>query len=827
MGSVQKQAPYDPKTLYRFPDVKRCGKVDIFQRIGTCDISWSCDDQETRVCEPVGANRGDSGMKLKVTMTRLGAAALKSSEAADKTAAKSAKAEHTAKSAKYISERGVENMLTAAMRALLKQMPADAPEFLCNFIDSNYGSGKRQKAQKSARESAEVGSAEYYRQNVLPCSQDYFGQLHRRSQWPNRGCQSREAKQKADREALAQKLVTALRTGGMESAMMHLAWQADQAKDLGSFEDFLECFKQKKAEAEEEQLRMHARSTLVEAAQNGGLREVLTDMFADGMQAPKLEELREQMSKVLTSSALDGSLEKMLSKPDELRSAVSNAYSQAHAKPKAGRKQTAAEAKLLPFPSYYRANFKGTSAEVFCRNLFGQQVRPTTQARTLNAMQADLKQAMIAAASDGQQEERREKLKEAMMAAASDGTLQKALALNSLTKDLQATMMSAVDDGSLQSTLAQRAEKQAGKRGFTQMASVGTWLSFVRPDPQKASMDCMKELRLRASGVFGQAYNDGSLEKALKDLGEPTPALSPSQVKMTQALVAAASDGSLHSALARRAGKQADSSSERNLLQSTVMQQCVKVAADERCAKVGRGLLLASMNGSLQDHIHKLAGKSGMVATNTVAASSSSAKPRTSPPAQATPQVQQAPSSAAEETTLPPYLFHKCVEVVGDELRATAARQLLITAMNGDLQKKVACLGGRGGQAEEELPDLASYSNEDQAKLTKIQAGARGFLERQKTHPKNDAKGGKEPAVAALSPFTSYYKRNILQCVACSFPGTEKAAQKGSGAVAAKGVGQGGVEQKHWQVRPSVGTWLRPRRKPCDNATADAFDDGA
>merc|ERR1719454_1248891 len=54
-----------------------------------------------------------------------------------------AKADIAAKSAKYLSERGVEDMLTAAMRSLLKNLPDDAPGYLCQFISSNYGGNSK------------------------------------------------------------------------------------------------------------------------------------------------------------------------------------------------------------------------------------------------------------------------------------------------------------------------------------------------------------------------------------------------------------------------------------------------------------------------------------------------------------------------------------------------------------------------------------------------------------------------------------------------------------------------------------------------------------
>lgn len=186
-ANVQKQAPYDPKTSYRFSEARRSGKVDIYQRIGTCDFNFSGDDQETRVCRALDAHKSDTGMRLKVSMARTAAVP-------EKAGARQVKADSAAKSAKYLSERGVEEMLTCAMRALLKCMPDDAPAFLCDFIETRYGKrkssaptdgGNSPDAKRGAGSlPAPKVNAEYYRGHILKgCGEDYFSMLHSGSGW--------------------------------------------------------------------------------------------------------------------------------------------------------------------------------------------------------------------------------------------------------------------------------------------------------------------------------------------------------------------------------------------------------------------------------------------------------------------------------------------------------------------------------------------------------------------------------------------------------------------------------------------------------------------
>eukprot|EP00421_Protoceratium_reticulatum_P049312 CAMPEP_0168432122 /NCGR_PEP_ID=MMETSP0228-20121227/38731_1 /TAXON_ID=133427 /ORGANISM="Protoceratium reticulatum, Strain CCCM 535 (=CCMP 1889)" /LENGTH=171 /DNA_ID=CAMNT_0008446245 /DNA_START=81 /DNA_END=592 /DNA_ORIENTATION=- len=148
-GDVQKQTQYDAKKLYRFPEARRFGKVDVYRRMGTCDVHWNLDQPESRTCTVLGS-AGDGKVRLKVSMTRPASGLLPGAQEAqdltmptaargpgnafapDARASKSREASVQAK--RYLMENDVEGILTSAMRALLKAMPEDAPKFLCDFI---------------------------------------------------------------------------------------------------------------------------------------------------------------------------------------------------------------------------------------------------------------------------------------------------------------------------------------------------------------------------------------------------------------------------------------------------------------------------------------------------------------------------------------------------------------------------------------------------------------------------------------------------------------------------------------------------------------------
>jgi len=155
VGDVQKQTQYDAKKLYRFPEARRFGKVDIYQRIGTCDLAWGADQPEMRTCKAIGS-QGDTGIKLKLSVARSGGTMQKGTDAIDPTAVKAAKAAQISGKAKvYLQDNDVEGILTGAMRALLKSMPNDAPTFLCNYITHHYNARNR-TGDASAKEAVPV-----------------------------------------------------------------------------------------------------------------------------------------------------------------------------------------------------------------------------------------------------------------------------------------------------------------------------------------------------------------------------------------------------------------------------------------------------------------------------------------------------------------------------------------------------------------------------------------------------------------------------------------------------------------------------------------------
>lgn len=138
-GGVQKQALYDSSKVYRFPEARRFGKVELYQLIGTCDVTWGNDQPETIECAPGGNNPAVEGVALKISLAP--STAPKSGTVGKDAVLESEKnVSVRQQTLKYLQQHNVESMLTGAMCALLKAMPHDPSNFLCDYITSHSGS---------------------------------------------------------------------------------------------------------------------------------------------------------------------------------------------------------------------------------------------------------------------------------------------------------------------------------------------------------------------------------------------------------------------------------------------------------------------------------------------------------------------------------------------------------------------------------------------------------------------------------------------------------------------------------------------------------------
>lgn len=128
VGDVLKQGRYEPQRCYHFPmvDRRRNAKIDIYQHVGSCNVAI---DPEIKSIHEVSITNNDGfpGMRLKVNVQSKGGEAAKSTREARtkqmKTQAKD-----------YLCKHGIEERLSMAVKALLKEQPADPTEFLCRHL---------------------------------------------------------------------------------------------------------------------------------------------------------------------------------------------------------------------------------------------------------------------------------------------------------------------------------------------------------------------------------------------------------------------------------------------------------------------------------------------------------------------------------------------------------------------------------------------------------------------------------------------------------------------------------------------------------------------
>lgn len=329
IGDIQKQTIYDPKKVYCFPEARRFGKIDVYRRVGTCDLIWGTEEPEARSYKVIGSE-GDTGTRLKVCISRpavTGAAKFRTAQAVPPTAqAKDAgKGKEASPAAKrYLKENDVEAILTGALRALLKTMPEDAPSFLCNYITNYYAAKPSADATAPVLPSTtgplavEPGPALEVlrlkaRNNIIHAStcgklEDVFsGTLGAQKSQP-----STNAKSAADLEKLRLNardvMLKAHDAGDLEKALAAV-------KNIGENDAATKATGASGTNLDIESLRCKARSNLIRAQGEGKLDQALAEVtLSKSGPAAKMdiETLRVQARDVMVRAFDAGDLDKAL-----------------------------------------------------------------------------------------------------------------------------------------------------------------------------------------------------------------------------------------------------------------------------------------------------------------------------------------------------------------------------------------------------------------------------------------------------------------------------------------------------------------------------------
>jgi len=132
VGDVLKQGKYEPQRCYHFPQVdrRRNAKIDVYQHIGSCVVAV---DPETKSLHEVNVTSADSSlppMRLKVSVQcRTDESSKQQREERTKVLKNQAK--------DYLNKHSIEERLSEAVKALLKEQPDDPTEFICRQFRSS------------------------------------------------------------------------------------------------------------------------------------------------------------------------------------------------------------------------------------------------------------------------------------------------------------------------------------------------------------------------------------------------------------------------------------------------------------------------------------------------------------------------------------------------------------------------------------------------------------------------------------------------------------------------------------------------------------------
>jgi len=267
VGDVLKQGRYDHNRCYHFPQVdrRRNAKIDIYKHVGSCVIA--VDPEAKSIHEVVVASSDNSvgDLKLKVSTTSTNADAGKLKDARTKQVKNQAK--------DYLNRYNIEEKLSEAVKALLKDQPANPTDFLCRHLmavdgmtspvpsPTAYKAPVMKVGPPAGKPTGQLPMkpfSSYYKGNILPAATINYSKF--------------KPLPKPPPQATA-KPPAAAAAGG---------------------------------KSEQDVLREQARAVLVKASGDGKLKDALTEL------GPDMTALRSKARQCLQQSAKDGVLEKAL-----------------------------------------------------------------------------------------------------------------------------------------------------------------------------------------------------------------------------------------------------------------------------------------------------------------------------------------------------------------------------------------------------------------------------------------------------------------------------------------------------------------------------------
>eukprot|EP00434_Breviolum_minutum_P012910 symbB.v1.2.011378.t1/scaffold763.1/size179103/13 len=239
VGDVLKQGRYEPQRAYNFPgiDRRRDVRIDVYQHVGTCLLAAEPDSSSVHDTFATSTHPDFPAMKFKVNVTT------KQEEVQKSKTDRAAKMKGKAK--EYLGKHRIEESLSEAVKALLKEQPTDPLEFICKYLG-----GKKDSKPLAPVTSSKAGS------KPMKAKQDHSESL---------GGQESYVELEGSTEADLRNDLQDVRTE-MRDFLVRAASNGE-----------LEGFRKDNA-AKDAKLRIKAGNALMASAENGDLEKILQDL---------------------------------------------------------------------------------------------------------------------------------------------------------------------------------------------------------------------------------------------------------------------------------------------------------------------------------------------------------------------------------------------------------------------------------------------------------------------------------------------------------------------------------------------------------------------
>jgi len=162
VGDVLKQGRYEPQRSYHFPTVdrRRNAKIDIYRHVGSCVLAVDPEAESTQDVDVCSNDPTFPAIKLNVNVQSASAVDNKEQRREEKTTMIKSQAKD------YLAKNNIEEKLSMAVKALLKEQPENPTDFLCRYLSG--GSVPSSPAAGAPPRPGEGKFADYYKATCLP-----------------------------------------------------------------------------------------------------------------------------------------------------------------------------------------------------------------------------------------------------------------------------------------------------------------------------------------------------------------------------------------------------------------------------------------------------------------------------------------------------------------------------------------------------------------------------------------------------------------------------------------------------------------------------------